>query len=199
VQHPPRTAAPGLRLCDWHVDRLGQDVLDVAALYDELALRLNAGTGSGEPVSGTSDTTRLPNPAAVEVRTEIRHVLVSWCRLVAEERGFTLPADEVGAMGAWLKRSLAWLAASEYADEVADEFRDLRGRAWRIAYPSGARSIPMGPCPMPDCPGAVRGLLQPMDARDRARSWLRCDGPDQHEWPPEEWRSYARLAKGRAA
>lgn len=188
-------AADGLRLCSLHTDRLGQDVLTAAQLYDELALRLQAGTGSGEPVSGTSDTTRLPNPAAVEMRTEIRHVLAGWTRLIAEERGFHLPADEVAAMARYIKRSVAWLAAGEYADEAAGELHDLRGRAWGIAYPSGTRRVAIAPCPL--CAGTVHALLRATDST--LPSVLACDADGEHQWAAPEWRAFARAVKARAA
>src|SRR5689334_15931873 len=81
ADHPAWPAAPGLRLCDRHTQDIARDAATAAQLYDELALRLLGGSGGGEPVSGTADRTRLPNPAAVEARATIRHVLVAWCRL----------------------------------------------------------------------------------------------------------------------
>lgn len=206
-------AADGLKLCRHHTDRIGSDAQDLAQLYDELALRLLGGTGMGERVGGTPDDTRVPNPAAVEVRTEIRHVLVAWCRLVAEERGFALPADDVEAMGAYVARSATWLAATEYADEVAGELGALRSRAWGVAYPSGTRTIEIAPCPMlilieaPDdpnwvptlvrCGGTVRAVLRRTDAL--LPSELVCDADDGHRWGAAQWHAFGRAVKGRAA
>lgn len=183
-------AAPGLYLCQRDTDRIGSDAQDLAQLHGELALRLLADTGTGERVAGTPDDTRIPNAAAVEVRTEIRHVLAAWCRLVAEERGFALPADEVSAMGAYVARSAEWLAATEYADEVAGELAALRSRAWGVAYPSGTRVIDIAPCPMPDCAGTVRAVLRRTDAL--LPSELACDADDEHRWPAGTWHSLRR-------
>lgn len=89
--HPARIAADGLRLCSWHTDRLATDAAQAAQLHAELAERLVGGSGHGEPVSGTHGHDRAPADAVVAMRTEIRHTLMSWVHLVAEERGVTLP------------------------------------------------------------------------------------------------------------
>lgn len=196
-------AADGLRLCQHDVERIGQDAITAAELYDELALRLAGGTGSGEPVSGTSDTTRLPNAAAVEARATIRHALVAWCRLIAEERGWSLPDDTVHAMAAYIAKDPAWLAATEYADEAATELHDLAyGRARRVAYPSGTRRVSPGPCPeplarpddfigpMPRCPGTLAGVMRRSDAL--LPSELICSANPQHRWTADEWRALGK-------
>jgi len=190
-------AADGLRLCTRDTERIGQDAIAAAELYDELALRLAGGSGSGEPVSGTSDTTRLPNPAAVEARATVRHVLVGWCRLISEERGFLLPPDTVEAMAAYIMVSATWLAATDYAAEVADELRDLRRQAWRVAYPSGARVIEIAPCPQPGCGGTVKAIVRPKDSL--LPSELVCDACEEHRWPAGQWHSFRRAVKARVA
>lgn len=190
-------AADGLRLCQRDTERIGQDAITLAELHGELALRLLGGTGMGERVGGTPDDTRIPNAAAVEVRTEIRHVLVAWCRLIAEERGFLLPPDTVEAMGAYVMVSATWLAATEYADEVASELGELRRRAWGIAYPSGTRAIDIAPCPMPQCTGTVRAVLRATDAL--LPSELACDADDGHRWGAAQWHAFGRAVKARVA
>src|SRR5512144_3192594 len=154
----PARARDGGRLCELHTLHIGQDAARLAELYDVLALRLLGGSGHGEPVSGTPDDTRVPNPAAVEVRTDIRHTLVAWYRLISEERGWSLPADEVADLAGYVARSAQWLAATEYADEVADELHDLVRRARQVAYPSGARVIEIAPCPVEGCGGTVKAI-----------------------------------------
>jgi hypothetical protein len=181
VEHPPRTAAPGLRLCDWHTDKLDQNPFDLIELYDELSLRLaGGGGGGGEPVSGGGVSQPIPNDAVVEMRRTIRHTLMSWVQLIAEERGVSLPdgsppARPVKAMSgtpiwrgqgtveqaiagppeisvdqaaAFVAKHAEWLAAQEFAGEASDELSELRSKAWRVAYPSGARTIPIAPCPV---------------------------------------------------
>lgn len=193
----PALAADGLRLCTLHAARIGQHAVQLAELYDELALRLVAATSSGEPVSGSGDTTRLPNPAAVEVRTEIRHVLVSWCRLISEERGFALPVDQVQALGRYVAASAPWLAASEYADEVAGELADLRRRAWGVAYPSGTHTVHVGPCPQVGCGGTLTAVVRAADAQ--LPSEVVCDAEPGHRWDSTRWRQLDRLVTARRA
>jgi hypothetical protein len=191
-------AADGLRLCRLHTERISRDAHTAAELWGELALRLLGGTGNGDRVSGTAERTRLPNPAAVEMRAEIRHVLASWCRLIGDERGWTLPADQVDAMAVYVARNAEWLAAGEYAGEVSDELDDLARRGRRLAYPSGARMVEVGPCVRDGCGGTVRAIMRPTDLL--LPSELVCDVDDGHRWPPPSWRDYRRaVEKARAA
>lgn len=212
-------ARDGGRLCEHHTQRISDDLLGthgrhhrscadntcsgcadtvgLADLYDELALRLAGGAGTGDKVSGTADTTRLPNPAAVETRAEIRHVLVSWCRLVAEERGFALPADTVHTMADYIARSSEWLAATDYADEAVNELNDLRRRAFGLAYPSGTRVKDIAPCPVDGCAGTVRAVLRRTDSL--LPSMLACDADDGHAWRASEWHAFRKLVERKAA
>lgn len=144
----PGRKADGVNLCQHHVDRLTTDPVELATLHAELELVLMRTGSSGEKVSGTGAEPPAPRDRVVETRTEIRHTLASWCRLVAEERGIQLPADELPAMGAYLKLHATWLAAHEAAGEVSDELGSLRRRAWSIAYPNGTKVVTVGPCPI---------------------------------------------------
>jgi hypothetical protein len=198
----PARAADGLRLCPRCADHIGRDARQAADLYDELALRLLGGTGLGDKVTGTPGA-RLPDPRAVDMRTEIRHVLVGWCRIVSEERGLSLPPDLPPALGEYLTRHAAWLAATPYADEVADELHSLRSRAWSVAYPEGARRVSPGPCPdtvdresedfigpMPRCPGSLTGIMRREDAL--LPSELICSANPAHRWTADQWRTLGK-------
>lgn len=120
----PRPAADGLALCWPHTEWLERDARQAAWLYGELEHVLIGAPAFGGRVSGSPDRTRLPNMAAVEARTLIRHTLVSWCRLIAEERGIDLPRDEVAAMGDYIARHAHWLAAHPAAGEAAADLRE---------------------------------------------------------------------------
>jgi hypothetical protein len=168
----------------------------LADLHGELELQLlvtgDPGQASSDPGPGSP-----PRDVIVEVRAEIRHVLVSWCRLVAEKRGIAPPVDTVPTMGAYLAKHAEWLAASEYAGEVADELAGYVSRAWGLAYPNGTRRVEVGPCPL--CEGTLTAVVRATDSL--LPSEVACDRDEAHRWPSERWRELDRLiaAKRRAA
>lgn len=187
-------AADGLRLC-WHdTERIGKDAVEVARLWYEIGLILAAGGSTGVPVRNPHPGLVL-NGQAADVRLEIRHVLASWCRLIAEERGVALPRDESQhTLGAYIRLHEQWLAASDYADEVADEFASLRSRAWATAYPDGVSVRLIGPCPQTEdgaaCPGNVKAHMRRADSL--LPSKVVCDVNSTHEWTAERWRVLGR-------
>lgn len=193
----PRLAADGLRLCDRHTADIADDAREAGRLYDELALRLLGAGGSGEPVSGTP-AARIPDPRAVEARTLIRHTLASWCRLVAEERGIALPADQVDAMGEYVARHHEWLAAHPAAGECAAELAELaHGRTRSLAYPSGARVVEIGACPHAGCEGVLRAIVRRSDAL--LPSEVVCSADEAHRWGAAQWHALGRAMSGREA
>jgi hypothetical protein len=187
----PRLAADGVRLCPLHVRRIGEDAVKAAGLHDEIALRLTGAGQAGERTSGTPDHGTDLDPRAVEVRATIRHTLVSWCHLIAEERGHALPADTLPALGGYVARHAEWLAATEYAGEVSDELHALVSAAWPVAYPSGARVFPVGPCPHDGCTGTLKAILRPRDTLFLPAE-LQCDADDAHSYPSSEWVALGR-------
>lgn len=190
----PRLAADGLRLCHYHRERIAEDAVAAAELHAELALALTAPDVAGERTSGSRDLSQLPNLRAVEARAEIRHTLVSWCKLISEERGICLPVDTPTALGAYLARHAEWLAASEYACEVSDELDELaHGRPRRIAYPTGARVFPVADCVYPGCEGTIKAILRRVDSL--LPSALVCDADDEHTWPADQWLTLGRKLK----
>lgn len=194
----PRPAADGLALCWPHTEWLARDARQAAWLYGELEHVLIGAPAVGGRVSGSPDRTRLPNMAAVEARTLIRHTLVSWCRLIAEERGIDLPRDEVAAMGDYIARHAHWLAAHPAAGEAADELRELaHGRPWRVAYPDSTRRVEVGPCPHDGCGGTIRAVLRASDSLLPSR--IVCDANADHVWPASEWITLGRQLRRIAA
>jgi hypothetical protein len=210
----PRPAADGVLLCQVDLERIGTDAITIADLYDELAYSvMPSGNGQGQPIGRSSDGPPVPREKVVEIRTEIRHVLASWCRLVGEERGHQLPADEVSAMGAYAAKHATWLAAHGAAGEVAEELSSLRRRAWSVAYPDGTKVAQLGPCPhghveqLPPgfigppqqvgCAGKLRAIVRPSD--QLLPSEIACDVTAEHRWPATEWRQLDRLVARRAA
>lgn len=201
-----RPAADGLRLCQVDAERVGTDATTLADLYDELAHSvMPSGNGHGQPIGRSSDGPPIPRDKVVAIRTEIRHVLVSVCRMVGEERGFRLPADEVSAMGAYVAKHATWLAAHGAAGEVADELGSLRRRAWSIAYPNGTKVVEVGPCPRDFtgelgeaemCAGTLRAIMRPRD-EGLLPSEVACSDDPSHRWASSEWRQLDRLVEFR--
>jgi hypothetical protein len=188
----PRPAADGVQLCQYHTDKIPDDARQLATLYHELAQRLLGGQGLGDKVSGTPGP-RLPDPRAVEIRTEIRHTLAGWSRVIEDSRGFALPPDNINSVAAYVARSGLWLAASDYADEVSQELRSLVARAWTVAYPSGAHTVHIGPCIQPDCPGILRAVVRRADSL--LPSEVVCDADDTHRWTPTQWHTLGRAMR----
>jgi len=192
----PRQAAPGLNLCDLHTTLIATHAARCGELYEEIATTMTGTTGQAEPTSGTKAGTSI-NEKAMDMRIELRSVLASWCRLVAEERGITLPPDRVDAMGAWLATHHEWLAAHPLAGECSTELDDLSRRAGRVAHPSGTRAFDVGPCPAQGCKGTMRAVLRPRDPL--LPSELVCDTTPDHTWTADRWREFGHTyrASGR--
>jgi hypothetical protein len=178
----PRLAAPGLYLCDYHTTRIATDALRCAELYDELETVLASPETHGEHTTGTPEHGTAVNQAAVDARTEIRHTLAAYTRMVAEERGIHLPPDTVTAVGAYLATHHQWLAAHPTAADCSAELSELRRKAWKVAYPTGARVFAVGSCPQ--CNQPIRVVLR--DSDSLLPSVLVCDG--DHQWPADQWR-----------
>ena len=111
-------------------------------------------------------------------------------RLISEERGITLPADDVTAMAGYVARHAEWLAATDYAGEVADELAEHAGRAWGLAYPNGT-SVAKLPEPCPTCGGMLLAIRRATDGV--LPSEVVCDGTEPHTWPASQWRWLGRL------
>lgn len=139
-------AADGLYLCGRCAGLLERDPWTAARLWVALGQALAGGTGRHGP---GSDTVGLaPDVVAMEARGAIRATLVGLCRLVAEERGHTLPEDTVLDMARFLCRNARWLAAHAAAGEHAGELRDVvtDGRSWAAAYPVRGDRTLIGVC-----------------------------------------------------
>ena len=186
----PRLAADGLRLCHIHTRDIATDAYRAAEVHTELALALTRSDRPGERTSGTRDPGLVVNERAVEARTLIRHTLVAWCRLIAEERGIDLPRDEVAAMGDYIARHAHWLAAHPAAGDASAEMRELAVRAHRIAYPDGTRVVAVGPCPRDGCGGTIRAVLRASDSLLPSR--IVCDANADHVWPADQWLTLGR-------
>jgi hypothetical protein len=159
----PARAADGLYLCPRCAGLLERDPWTAARLHAALGQALIGGGGERGP-RGASVGLDL-NDVALEARTAIRGVLVALCRMVAEERGVALPADDVTAMAGYLSRHARWLAAHRAAGEHAQDLRDTvtDGRTWRVAYATAGDRTLIGVCNQPH--EAPSGGVGPCGAR----------------------------------
>jgi hypothetical protein len=208
----PRPARDGLRLCDVHTRHLADDAVEAARLHSEL---LHVLTGSGRPgelVRTSRDPNLTINDAAADARVAIRATLVSWCRLISEERGISLPADDIHAIGAYIARHAEWLAAHEAAADASAELHELaHGQPRRIAYPGGGRRFPIAlpdgtyaRCPERDdaeTPGPCPGTLWTILRRDASLlpSEVVCNHDETHRWPTSRWLRLGAQLLGRSA
>jgi hypothetical protein len=162
----PGLAADGLRLCTHHADRIGRDVLTLAARHRQLALNL---AGTGQPGERTSGGNKNPNInlnlRAAAVRRDIETLLNQLARLITSQRGFGWPTAtstavaerpygfigpmpattrtrhtyEMAPLARLIARSADWLAAHDHAAEHATALNDLARQAFRTAFPTGTR------------------------------------------------------------
>lgn len=218
VEHPPDDACrgclpalaqDGLRLCPLHTTRIATDALRCAELDHEIELVLAAPDRPGERTSGTANHGTELNPRAVDMRAEIRHTLVAWARLIHEERGIGLPPDNLDAIAAYLATHHQWLSAHrDLAGDCSDELSSLQRRAWNVAYPSGARVFPVGPCVEDGCGGTIRVVLRAADSSipselvcdtDPHYDGCECGNCPPHRWPYSQtnWRRLGNKIKQR--
>jgi len=195
----PRLAADQSRLCRICTRRLGEDIAALPELHAELEHNLVGGSGGDKTPSKPGS--RVPSPAAMDVRAEIRAHLVSWTRLVIEERAWkATPADNPTAIAGFLAIHVDWLANHDAAGECADEFANLCGRARRIAYPNGTRTIEVGYCQRETdgirCDGVIKAILRRVDSL--LPSAIVCDTDPDHTWDPTQWLRLGRQLKAAA-
>jgi hypothetical protein len=184
----PALAQDGLRLCPLHTTRIATDALRCAELDHEIEQVLASSGQAGERTTGTADHGTVINERAVDTRRDIRAVLVSWCKLVTEERGHTRPPNNLDAIAAYLAANNKWLSAHPAAGDCSGELADLQRRAWSVAYPTGARIWTVGPCPAPGCDSTIKVVLRASDSV--VPSELVCDADPPHRWPYSQtaWR-----------
>lgn len=150
-----RPVAEG-RICMRCAERFEVALGDVAALWDELDVVLTRQARYSDAEGRAGAETALPfNARASEVASTVRNILVSWCRLISEERGKPLPeVDTPAAIAGWLLHHVMWLrhhrAGAEAVEEILSAVSELRRVVDRPA-----ERIYAGPCA--DCGGDMYG------------------------------------------
>lgn len=143
----------------------------------------SSGRGENRPTKGTPPVPL--NISAHDHLTEMHATLVSWVRMVAEERTLRGPdRDDDAILSAWLLSQLPWLLAHGAVGDLADEMRDLARVADSLTQ-SGLRWHRLEP----PCPSCAAFELGRWDGDDH----VGCRSCGRH-WPDVEYPFFVRLA-----
>lgn len=225
----PAMAADGLRLCWRDEDFLGRNAIEAALLWTELGLQLLGTTGAGDGIRVKQAHPGLNlNEDVVEHRAVIRHTLVSWVKLISEDRGLTLPwrygpwelirlpfgvqgplwrrrtrtVDHATArLGRYIADHGKWLAAHPLAGGVSGELHGLVARGRTLRQASGTRVVPIGHCPGSQEGRRCSGTLRALLRREASLlpSAVACDADETHSWDSTQWTKLGRVMNERRA
>ena len=132
----PRWALAGSALCRRCGDLLEQRLVELGPRRD--ALRAVLGGLQGAVSAGNKPTKGTPpvplNIAAHDHLTLMQATVVSWVRLVCEERDLRGPdRNDLAVLTTWLLSQLSWLLEHPAVGDLADEMRDLSSTADALA------------------------------------------------------------------
>lgn len=168
-------------VCQTCVERLSGQLTDLAWAHDDLEGVLGASnrTARFDPVSGSKTP---PVPVRLDVadhRDTIRTVLVSWTKLVVEERGMTLwPRNNVHAIADFLISQMTWLTEHEAAGDLCHEVAHALGRArGLLAVPGPVAWVPCPDTGEEPCDGKIRVTPDTLVARCNTCGWETDDLP----------------------
>lgn len=186
-QPMPRWAdAPGL-LCRKDAEKLEQRLAELESRRD--ALRSVLGGGPAGAKGGNRPTKGSPpiplNISAHDHLTAMQAVVVSWVRMVCEERGLRGPdGSDVALLARWLLSQLDWLLEHPAVGDLCDEMRDLARVADGLTqvHPRWNRLDPA-------CPTCGAQELGRMDGDEHVA--CRACG---RQWHEREYPAFVRLA-----
>ncbi|WP_344478414.1 hypothetical protein [Nonomuraea monospora] len=139
---------------------------------EELEVTLTGRARMSAGVLRRSSERRLPfHIAASDKAHTLKHVLVSWARLVSDERGVRLPADDLVSISRWLVKHVEWLRHHPAGGEVVAEVHDAV-QAVRMVIDRPPDRLYAGPCDACGMPLYAR----PGDAEVSCRHCLTEDG-----------------------
>ncbi|MDT9691530.1 hypothetical protein Q5762_24950 [Streptomyces sp. P9(2023)] len=200
-----RRTSEGSRLCRGCADRFEAEIEQIPRLYEECERVLGGGVADGlrERTSGGTLPGLPFNEAASEVRVRMLATLGSWSGLVAQERGLPAPERTVAATGAFLLRHASWLASHPAVADATEEIAKLVRDGRRVTRSDGSRTVRVGPCAEPDCPGTLSLTLhdRPRHAEhaEHAEPRIRCDADEAHSWAGHRWSELNRSMEAGAA
>jgi hypothetical protein len=146
----PRRALDSLYVCGGHRKGLAFNLLDLPGMYERLTERHTARTGGHSEIRTGGHAGLSLQDRVARARGNIYTGLSGWARIVASERGFRLPVDDVRAIATWLVGrnggQLDWLCAQPWVDEAVDTMDVLHREAFVLLYPRGRRRFEVGDC-----------------------------------------------------
>lgn len=162
-------------LCSPCAQKLARDLGDVPWLAEELRTtisRLSRGGTSEKPGKrGKLSAAALPYDADVAAKADhLRATLVTWCLLIADERGVMTPDDTLEAMSRFLLASCEWLRHFPASDEALTQIRRAVSDA-RRAVDLRPDRVFVGSCPLSaenggPCPAELFAI--------RGAQWVEC-------------------------
>ena len=200
----PRRALDGLLVCPGHRKGLAFDLLDLPGMHAQLVARHTASGARFGERRGRGHAGLNVQDKVARARGDIYTGLAGWARLAAEERDFTLPADDVAAIAGFLlgrgASMLDWACARPWIDEYADTLDTLHRTAFGLLHPRGRRRFEVGACietiscDVPTraeqrCQGRMVATLT--DADDQLPAFLWCDECGI-EITADRWITYGR-------
>lgn len=118
-----RPVADNAYICQRCTERLEYAISEAPAYAAELEttrLRQSRTGSAGVGVLSRSYEKPLPwDEHAAETANHLRAILVSWARLISEDRGVDLPSAP--HLATWLLGHVEWLRHQSFADDVLDE------------------------------------------------------------------------------
>ncbi|WP_405134026.1 hypothetical protein [Nocardia sp. NBC_01388] len=119
---------------------LAQQLREIPSLAEDLEDTVACRTRLGDPnlrLNARSSDQPLPfSPAAAKVRDRLHSILVSWVRLVCEQRGLEYSGDpSTAGLARWLDRNLIALAMTEGVETAPAEIRSVIEAALLIICP----------------------------------------------------------------
>lgn len=183
----PVPVAPGLRICADCRDSVEDRLVDLPVLFELSADMLDPRPRwPRERVSGQRTLRGIVlRDAVVSVRADILGVLVSWCGLVAAERGVPGPTDlAIRRITKFLAVHVHWLCGHPAAPDLVDELTDLAAAVDAAVHQETGFRVRVGPCPKPGCAEFVDAEAH----REGAEPYeVSCAAG--HVWAPESWLS----------
>lgn len=151
----PRLTRNTETLCRRCGGLLEQRLAELKARHDDVARLMltplpSRTSGGNRPTKG-SPPVEL-NLTAHDWIVDATAKLISWTRMVCEERGLRGPdRDDLGVLSGWLLSQLLWLLEHPAAGDLADELRDLSRTADSLSRVHPRRYRLDAPCPLLGC------------------------------------------------